>query len=360
LIRLLVVNNTKEENPSFVARNKIVAEKLNALGHQIDCRTQGFALDLNDYDAVQFNRFYEGSLIKEIRALKALGKKIIYETDDNYDGIDETHPFHKIAKYAKPSWWELVREADAIIVSTPYLEERMRSKGIAKRIYVIPNSIDLTMYPERKGRNKKLRIGFQGSNIHSVDLLMVIDAIADLQKEYGFEFYIFGIDDKPFKKLYKFVTEEYKERFEWTDAFKGLYEKLQGMKYKHIPTVPYDDYRKKLAELNLDIGICPLKDTEFNRAKSCLKFYEYAAVMTCVLASNVIPYNTEMSEEDLVKNRYHGWKRKLRKLIEDKDYRMKRTIEQINWLAKNRNLENMKWEWNKAYFEIIFNNNKKL
>ena len=351
-LKILFVNNTKEENPSFVMRNKIVAEKLNAMGHQIDCRVRGLDLNLDDFDAVQFNRFYEGSLKKEIGALKQLGKKIIYETDDNYDGIDQSHPFHKISQHAKLSWRELVREADAVIVSTPYIADKIPKD---KPVYVIPNSLDLTMYPERKGRNKKLRIGFQGSNIHSADLLMAIDAIADLQKEFGFEFYIFGIDDKPLKDLYKFITKKYKHEFEWTREFKSLYEKLQEMKFTHIPTVNYSEFRKKLAELNLDIGICPLRDTEFNRAKSCLKFYEYAAVMTCTLASNVIPYNQEMDGEDLAKNRYHDWTRKLRKLIEDEDYRMKRTLDQLHWVATHRNLETMKWEWNRIYQQIIFN-----
>jgi len=354
IIKLLVVNNTQNENPSWVVRNKIVADHLNQMGHAIDCQTRGFALNLDDFDAVQFNRFYEGSLKKEIMALKQLGKKIIYETDDNYNNIDQTHPFHKIATYARPSWIELMQAADAIIVSNANIKEEIQ-KITSTEIHVIQNTLDLTQYPKRRGKNKKLRIGFQGSNIHSGDLLMVIDAIAELQKKHGFKFYIFGIDDKPLSELYKFVTERYKYEYEWTEEFKELYKKLEKMEFMHIPTVSYDKFRKKLAKLNLDIGICPLRDSAFNRAKSCLKFYEYAAVGTATLASKVIPYQTEMEDDDLVKNRHSKWKSKLERLIVDDEYRQARCHAQEEWVRSFRNIDNMKFYWEKIYKQIIFN-----
>jgi glycosyltransferase involved in cell wall biosynthesis len=352
-IRLLVVNNTKDANPSWTIRNKIVADALNEMGHEIDCNTSASFMNLDDYDAVQFERFYEGSLKKEIETLKQLGKKIIYETDDNYNAVDQSHPFWKIRQHAQPSWKELMHAADAIIVSTTSIaDEVMRMTG--KEAYVIQNSLDFREYPERKGKNKKLRIGFQGSNIHSGDLLMVIDAIAELQREYEFEFYIFGIDDKPLPELYQFVTD-YPEKYDWTEEFKKLYEKLRDMEYTHVPSTDYDSYRKKLANLNLDIGICPLKESSFNMSKSCLKFYEYAAVGTTALASKVIPYLLEMEDDDLAKNRFGKWKNRLRRLITDEEYRQKRGYLQQEWVHKFRNLDTMKFYWEKIYQKIIFN-----
>jgi len=223
-----------------------------------------------------------------------------------------------------------------------------------KPIYVIPNALDFSQYKKRKCANKKLRIGFQGSNIHSSDLLIMIDALAQLQKEYDFEFHIFGIDDRPFKELYEFC-KKYKGNFQWVRDFMRLYEVLEGMQYIHHKTVPYERFRAKLSELDLDIGICPLADNSFNRSKSCLKFYEYAAVGTVALASDVVPYNQEMDKEDLVRNKHQKWYNKLKRLIEDEQYRNERLHAQSMWVFKNRNIEDVVRTWESTY-NLIINN----
>ena len=216
----------------------------------------------------------------------------------------------------------------------------------------MPNALDFSQYKIRKGKNKKLRIGFQGSNIHVQDLLIVIDAIAELQKEYGFEFYIFGIDDQPFKKLNKFCLEYKGKKWKWMEDFPKLYEKLEKMEYKHITTVAYEEYLDKLSELNLDIGIERLTDTRFNRSKSCLKFYEYAAIGTVTLASRVLPYSLEMDEEDTVKNRHDKWVSKLRKLITNEQYRNDRAYIQRSWVYDNRNIDNVVKQWEQFFINI--------
>lgn len=352
-----MVNNTQKEQPSYVVRNKIVGQKLCERGHSVEYRVEGTSLNVDDYDVFVFNRFYEGSLLAEITALKKMGKIIVYETDDNYVGIDQTHPFHKLKDYAVLSQIELIRVADAITVSTPELKALVLKYKPDAEVYVVPNSLDLTTYKRRKGHNSRLRVGFQGSNIHSTDLLMIIDAIAQLQKEIGFEFYIFGIDDKPLKDLYEFCQNYKDQAVQWVGDFKKLYEKLETMEYVHVPFCNYDEYRNKLAELNLDIGLVPLHDSPFGRSKSCLKFYEYAAVGTVSIASKVIPYTLEMSEEDLVKNRHHKWEAKLRKLITDEEYREHRLKEQMTWVKGNRDIEKVIQYW-EMVFELIIKNNK--
>ncbi len=344
-LRILMINNTEKENPSYVMRNKIVGIALEKLGHQVHYGSTAVSIDIDDYDVFIFNRFYEGTLEKYIEFLKSIGKTIIYETDDNYEGIDESHAFFKMKDYAILSSRELIGLADGITVSTPELKAEIYNFFPNKKIYVIPNALDFTQYKKRKGGNKKLRIGFQGSNIHVQDLLMVIDAVAELQKEYGFEFYIFGIDDTPLKDLNKFCLEYKEKKWKWMQDFPTLYEKLQKMEYTHIKTVPYEEYRDKLSELNFDIGIAPLTDNRFNRSKSCLKFYEYAAVGTVTLASKVIPYTEEMDDADLAKNRYDKFKSKLRRLIMDEEYRISRLKAQQEWVRENRDIEKVVHMW---------------
>lgn len=348
-----MINNTDDASPSYIVRNEIVADKLNEMGHEIDCRVSGASLEIDDYDVFLFNRFYEGSLIREISALKQMGKTIIYETDDDYESINESHPFHKIKSYGVLSSRELIKLADGIIVSTHELKERIEPMAQGKPVMVVPNTLDFTQYKKRKGGNEKLRIGFQGSHVHITDLLMVIEAVAQLQKEHDFEFHILGIDDRPLSELYQFCLT-YKEKYQWVTDFLKLYKALKGMRYIHHKSVPYDEYRAKLSEINLDIGICPLTDNAFNSAKSCLKFYEYAAVGTVTLASDVIPYNQEMDSQDLVKNRHIKWYNKLKTLIVDEEYRKRRLEAQAIWVNNERNIEKMKLIWEDV-FNIIIN-----
>jgi glycosyltransferase involved in cell wall biosynthesis len=49
-------------------------------------------------------------------------------------------------------------------------------------------------------------------------------------------------------------------------------------------------YSLKLASLNLDIGICPLVDDEFNNHKSQLKWTEYSAMRIPSVVSDLPPY----------------------------------------------------------------------
>jgi len=367
-LRIAMINNTKEENPSYTVRNKIVGQKLEALGHKVFYDSVAYNFDHDDYDIFVFNRFYEGTLLKHISFLKSIGKTIIYETDDNYESIDDNNPFMRIKDYAVLSSRELIKMADGITVSTPEIKAEIYNMFPEKKddIYVVPNALDFTQYKIRKGvgqrtakingeNYKKLRIGFQGSNIHVQDLLLVIDSIAELQKEYGFEFYIFGIDDRPFDELNKFCLERKgDEKWKWMEDFPKLYEKLKNVQYTHVKYVPYEKFREKLSELNLDIGIAPLTDTRFNRSKSCLKFYEYAAIGTVTLASRVIPYTLEMDEEDTVKNRTDKWTAKLRKLITDEQYRNDRAYIQRSWVFDNRNIDSVIKQWEQVYATIKY------
>jgi hypothetical protein len=343
-LKVLMINNTKDENPSYVMRNKIVGQHLEKLGHEVHYEVNGFLIDFEDYDVFVFSRFYEGTLIKYIQFLKSRGKTIIYETDDNYEAIDENNPYMKIKDVGVLSSRELIELSHGTTVSTPELKAEILKMFPSAKVFVVPNALDFTQYKKRKGGNKKVKVGFQGSNIHVQDLLIVIDAIKELQSELDFDFEIFGIDDRPFKELNKFC-EEYDKKWKWMDDFRILYKKLSEINYKHIKTTSYEKYRDKLSKLNWDIGIAPLTNSRFNRSKSCLKFYEYSAVGTVTLASDVIPYSEEMNKKDLVKNRHLKWKSKLRKLIVDEKYRQERLREQEKFVHKHRDIKEIAKHW---------------
>ena len=59
-------------------------------------------------------------------------------------------------------------------------------------------------------------------------------------------------------------------------------------RYAHAPVVPFDQLPRVMADF--DIGIAPLLDTPFNRARSDIKVKEYAASQVPWLASDCGPY----------------------------------------------------------------------
>ena len=353
-----MINNTLKENPSYVLRNKIPGKELNQRGHRVFYQLEAFenSFDYDNYDIFVFNRFYEGEMYDLISYLKKMGKIIVYETDDNYFGINSKLPTHKMRKHAIKSSFELAQHAHVITVSTPNLKEIFEKKFPGKPIFQIPNALDLDDYEQREAR-KKLRIGWQGSDVHISDLLMVMPTIKKLQDEFDFKFILFGIDGIPIKEFYEFAKKRNRGD-KWEKDIIELYEVLETMDYIHYPfEKDYASYRKKLASLDLDIGICPLEDTAFNNAKSCLKFYEYAATGTTALASNVEPYNTEMYKKDMADNTPEDWGDKLRKLIEDKDYRFRRHVAQRSWLKGCRDIKKVARDWESVYNLLIESRN---
>jgi len=86
----------------------------------------------------------------------------------------------------------------------------------------------------------------------------------------------------------------------------------------------------------------------FNEAKSCVKFYEYAATGTVTVASDVVPYNQEVGY--CAKNTQKDWYDKLERLIIDKDFREELLEKQQKFVFKNRDIKKNIKLWEKALF----------
>jgi len=97
--------------------------------------------------------------------------------------------------------------------------------------------------------------------------------------------------------------------------------------------------------MDWDIGLCPLKDNAFNQAKSCVKFYEYAAVGTTCLASDVLPYKNEVNYR--AKNTFKDWYKKLERLIVNEKFREKIAEKQWAFVEEHRNIREIVVKWEK-------------
>lgn len=153
------------------------------------------------------------------------------------------------------------READGMIVSTPYLKEVYSEFN--ENIYVVPNSIDFKVWDKVKPKKKPgIRIGWAGGSTHEGDIRVIEPAIkAILAKHKNVEF-IFNYNNCP----------------QW---IKDLGVTVLN-KWHRI-----DKYPQAMASMGCDIWLAPLVDNAFNRGKSNLRWLEGSALRLPTVASNV-------------------------------------------------------------------------
>lgn len=364
---LYVVNNYDSFNGCLAYRVLWPAKKLRERGHIIKMLMVSRSSTVEDEtidwsDVVVFGWGYDENkigLVKEI-FLKAKVKKkaVLYQLDDDLEGVMEGHPMKGQIEAVKSLIRFLAEESDGVIVTTEDLKEIVKRRYGSKNVEVVPNALPFEKFKERERKGKRLRIGWSGGHTHLRDLLLAIGAIRELQKKYDFDFVIQGIALQPLDS-YVFALEDVrkkglleKKRGDYAGVVSKLWEECRKIKnFEHIPFYPVEMFPEILSKMDLDIGICPLEEHSFNEGKSCVKFYEYAAVGTTTIASDVIPYKREVNYR--AKNTEDDWYGKLEKLIVDKDLREKILEEQRKFVLENRDLGKIISNWENVFKKYV-------
>jgi glycosyltransferase involved in cell wall biosynthesis len=250
-------------------------------------------------DIIMFQRQYSPSAIQLMKYAKSLGKKTVYELDDDIWNIDMTNPGYPFwsQKNNVNAVQELMRMADIVTTTTPRLANYMRRFN--KNVYAIPNMLPeehwhITRVKRSKG---KLVIGWAGSRHHWVDLNILEGTIQQLLDEYpNIEFHIAGADELPFKSHERIMI---------------------------LPTVKIEAYPVIMS--GFDIGLAPVTDTHFNRCKSDLKFIEYGMAGVPAVVSKVESYTDSVinGENGFLAKNTKDWLKYLRWMIEDEKLRKK-------------------------------------
>jgi len=225
------------------------------------------------------------------------------------------------------------KRSDMVSTTTPILQENFLK--INKNTVVLPNLVDFDLYPQVECVKKEVRIGWQGGNSHYEDLFMVSKAIKKIIKKYkNVKFVFFG--DMSIAGLFKDVP---KDRIEWHNWVK------------------YVAYPYKLATLNLDIGLCPVIDNEFNRSKSAIKYLEYSVMKIPTIASNVPPYSPVIKDKNvglLVND--DQWFQAMEQLVKDKELRLKLGKNAYDNVYENYNIDKEIHLWANAYEKLLKRN----
>ena len=203
-----------------------------------------------------------------------------------------------------------------------------------------------------------LRVGWSGGSSHLNDLGKIIPAIRDAQKWRAFTFVVQGLfddrgipSDGGLEDKYRWLVEQHGQPFidsPFANDFRWLLGRIRecGLKIEYHPFVlDVQQHAAALADLDLDIGLAPLLDSEFNRCKSAVKYAEYAMVGAATLASRVSPYAGEVPVT--ARNNRRAWADALVALI-DND-RKPLVQRQRDWVIAERNMEHNVVLWEQAY-----------
>lgn len=229
--------------------------------------SQRTAREALDFDVVVLQIDHTPQTIRFAKALKSMGKKVVFEIDDDYESLETWHTGY--GRYREEDEREGVREmltlSDAVTVTTPYLAKRYSKYN--RNICVLPNFLPLRDWPKAEPHGTgEFRVVWAGSPSHAGDLLVATEALwsfAEAHQNVRLTFFGLEVQGAPKPLLNRILT---------------------------IPFVDFEEYPSKLAELKADVAIAPLADVEFNESKSHLKLLEYGGCGYPIIASDTGPY----------------------------------------------------------------------
>ena len=345
-------------NGCVYLRNLLPSSELAKLGHEVELVILGTNFPIESLcksDIVVLSRTYQTDVFPIVNALKKAKVKVVYETDDDLESLDTTNPTKAVIDRTLSTVKMLGYESDAITTTTPYLADVLE-KRYGKKPFVIPNALDLRQYKVNT-KGSPVIVGWSGGCTHAIDLLLILDSLMEIQKKTRFHFVLQGftiamLDGQEYvwRRMRELGLDVYEEKeyimhcIEMCDKIK----KMQSLQF--VPFYPAEMFGGLLSKLNLDIGLCPLRDSVFNKAKSCVKYYEYAATGAATLASDVVPYNTEVKY--LWNNTPEDFKAKLEQLVVDKAFRQNLAKEQRDWVIENRDSSKVAKQWEAMFKQV--------
>lgn len=287
-----------------VLSSKTILNYLNKQSYQIDSFINNVLEDI-DPQTVIFSRYGlpYGKLIWQTCQEKQINT--IYHIDDDLLNIPSSLG-QKIQKQHGNQ--EVVQEreyllsyVDLIYASTDYLNRTLAKRFPQQQVFsgIYAPYLGSLINKSKFLNSNDFTIGYMGSKGHINDLKMIAPAIARILNEYPqMKFETFGTISVP-------------------DELKVFSNRITSHKVK----LNYSQFLQKLYELNWDIGLAPLENTEFNQCKAPTKFIEYAACDIPTIASNVNVYNRFVDSEEVILAEPSQWYEKIKLSIENSDLR---------------------------------------
>jgi hypothetical protein len=310
-VRVAVVTSQRMVNSIYRAMPLL---ELRRAGIDVQLDAEGTAMAsgrLRGFDAVHVFRYHERDTRRAVRALRESGSAIVWDNDD-----DLSQPSRIRSQQVHASLVEMFELAHVVTTTSPVLAAQYREWG-ADEVHVVENYLPDSYASERPPRGGGLVVGWTAAGEHSHDLRAL--RIRELLERL--------LDAHPHVRV----------------VSAGLQLNLSTDRYTYTEVVQYHDLARYVG--SFDIGIAPIADIPFNRAKSNVKIKEYAAMGVPWLASPIGPY-TGFGEKQggrLVPD--DRWFEELDRLVRDERARRKLARRGVKWGASQRLRRNMdRWE----------------
>lgn len=233
---------------------------------------------------------------------------IIYYLDDDLFNVPKyasCSPFYE-SKHIRENMVEIMEKCDILWTSNYNIEKKYSSYFSRRYVIDIPITIEKVNdknFKKEESNNGLVKICFAGSidHVYMFDEILapVINNISEKYKN-KVEICIIGINPKRLKKSSNIKIIEF---------FDDI-----------------TDYYNFIKENKFDIGLAPLKKTDFNSCKYYNKFLDYTSKGMVGVYSNVDPYKIVVKNEIngmLTENKVVLWQETLEKLILSEKLRYK-------------------------------------
>lgn len=217
---------------------------------------------------------------------------------------------------------------DYVTTTTEQFKDVISQYFPKERIYVFENAISLNdeQFTTEKNPSHLLRIGLTGGSSHTEDIKQMMDFAKYLTENQlkKIEFVFCGYDNRNAQNLTIDENGKVVERRKLDDKENWWVQMERHFKsqVKHYKRIESKDITKgEFGPIykDIDVLLVPLKNNQFNRCKSELKFIEAGFTGTAVIASKTIPYSnfgTDGVDCLLVKDQNpESWAKAIKKLL---------------------------------------------
>lgn len=317
-------------NPDLVNSNYRVYQPLMAVarrgGHELVHNSRDSPLSphtLLGCDVVHVHRIATEKMRALARQLRAAGVGVVWDDDDDVSTLPRWNPhYRRMGAAGRRAMVEGVREmvrlADVVTTPSAHLADKFRELG-ATDVRVLENRLPSELLDVKPIKHDGVVVACLASLEHHVDYerLRIAEVLEQL------------LDDHPELRVVSL----------------GLGLGLSSDRYTNLKKIPFLELTRELARA--DIGLAPLVDIPWNRARSNVKLKEYTAAGLAWLASPVGPY-VGMGESQggrLVPD--DGWHEAIERLVVDRRARRKLAKRGAKW-AKHEHVDRHAKDWEAA------------
>jgi glycosyltransferase involved in cell wall biosynthesis len=271
----------KDKGSSGWWRMVLPARHIQADGWRLDCTAAPVDYDhLLEYDTIFVQRMHHWESFYMLERLKKAGKRIVYDIDDDLFNITPDNPaYHTITRDDQLAAANCMKLADVVTTTTDELRRRLTGVLDGVSPIVIPNAWDVDdNWSEDIGSPDGLkRILWSGGASHGKDWEECFSAVSEIMQERdNVRLMILGYLPPCIEQSVN--LPQFKNRIE----FCGFRDP--------------ETYYKLVHHIRADVGLAPVRSTNFNSAKSPIKFLEYSLIGVPTVASDWLPYKPEIED----------------------------------------------------------------